>query len=311
MMKLEDLEDIVKTVCFFHRADFDGKCSGAIVKMAYPDCELIGVDYGDAIPTDKIENADKVFIVDFSFSIPDMVKIEEALKGRGGELVWIDHHKTALDAARAAGFHPDGARLIGKGACRLTWEYYVFPGQAIPLAVSLLSAYDVFDLTDPRTLEFQYGLRLEEDTRPDNQSLWSKLFASRKTVMGVVENGKIILRYVENENRGYCRAYAFETTLEAPKGIVFDPRSGDPSFPYRAIAVNRGMANSKLFDSVFDPEKHDLMIIFCRHGGRREWKVSLYAADPGVDCGAIAKVFGGGGHVSAAGFSCEELPFQI
>jgi nanoRNase/pAp phosphatase (c-di-AMP/oligoRNAs hydrolase) len=28
-----------------------------------------------------------------------------------------------------------------------------------------------------------------------------------------------------------------------------------------------------------------------------------------VDCGAIAKSYGGGGHVKAAGFSCKDLPF--
>lgn len=30
----------------------------------------------------------------------------------------------------------------------------------------------------------------------------------------------------------------------------------------------------------------------------------------GVDCGDIAKSFGGGGHFSASGFQCSELPFE-
>ena len=33
--------------CFYHRIDFDGVCSAAIVKAKYPECELIGIDYGD------------------------------------------------------------------------------------------------------------------------------------------------------------------------------------------------------------------------------------------------------------------------
>ena len=36
--------------CFYHSADLDGHCSGAIVKMVYPECELIGINYGDKFP---------------------------------------------------------------------------------------------------------------------------------------------------------------------------------------------------------------------------------------------------------------------
>lgn len=33
--------------CFYHSKDLDGKCSGAIVKYKFPDCNMIGIDYGD------------------------------------------------------------------------------------------------------------------------------------------------------------------------------------------------------------------------------------------------------------------------
>ena len=38
------------SLCLFHRADFDGVCSAAIVKKFVPDCELWGIDYGDEFP---------------------------------------------------------------------------------------------------------------------------------------------------------------------------------------------------------------------------------------------------------------------
>jgi nanoRNase/pAp phosphatase (c-di-AMP/oligoRNAs hydrolase) len=41
-----------------------------------------------------------------------------------------------------------------------------------------------------------------------------------------------------------------------------------------------------------------------------KWKVSLYSTKPEIDCGAIAKTFGGGGHYSAAGFVCNRLPWE-
>ena len=37
--------------------------------------------------------------------------------------------------------------------------------------------------------------------------------------------------------------------------------------------------------------------------------VSLYSTREDVDCGAIAKSLGGGGHKGAAGFICDELPW--
>jgi nanoRNase/pAp phosphatase (c-di-AMP/oligoRNAs hydrolase) len=39
--------------------------------------------------------------------------------------------------------------------------------------------------------------------------------------------------------------------------------------------------------------------------------VSLYSTRDDIDCGAIAKTYGGGGHKGAAGFQCDTLPFPI
>jgi len=40
--------------CFYHSVDLDGHCSGAIVKRAYPDCEMIGINYGDKFPWQQV-----------------------------------------------------------------------------------------------------------------------------------------------------------------------------------------------------------------------------------------------------------------
>jgi uncharacterized protein len=80
---------------------------------------------------------------------------------------------------------------------------------------------------------------------------------------------------------------------------------------FRAICVNKGFTNSKVFDSVWDATRHDMMITFCRLPlPKGQWTVSLYSDKPEVDCGAIAKSFSGGGHKGAAGFQCKDLPFD-
>ena len=54
-------------ICFYHNADLDGKCSGAIVKKKFPDVVLYGINYEDDIPGDLISHHEHVIIVDFSF----------------------------------------------------------------------------------------------------------------------------------------------------------------------------------------------------------------------------------------------------
>lgn len=102
----------------------------------------------------------------------------------------------------------------------------------------------------------------------------------------------------------YAATYAFETII-----VVEDsPHTTVPSM-YNCIAVNLGHTNSKVFDSVWDESKYDLMITFVRRKDKL-WNVSLYSTKEDVDCGAICKSFGGGGHFSAAGFTAKELPFD-
>lgn len=84
----------------WHRADFDGVCSAAIVKKFVPDCELHGIDYGDPFPWQKVEPLEangmrslrRVFLLDFSLPPEDMKKLAACC-----DLVWIDHHKVCLD----------------------------------------------------------------------------------------------------------------------------------------------------------------------------------------------------------------------
>ena len=283
--------------CFFHSADLDGHCSGAIVKHKHPECEMIAINYGQEFPWDSIIPGETVYMVDFT--LQPFEQMERLAKTC--ELVWIDHHKTEIEESERLNFHPPGIRRMGVGACALVWEN-LHPFTPVPEAVRLLAEYDVWNHTDPRTLPFQYGFRFFEDTSPDHQELWQPFFGSMSSqkVEEVCTTGNILLVYEERQNAKICRAFAFETILVTPFG------------DFRAICCNRGFTNSKLFDSVYDPEAHEVMITFCRlKPPAHMWKVSLYSARDDVDCGAIAKVWGGGGHKGAAGFQCKNLPFEF
>lgn len=282
------LNESSKVKCFYHSADLDGHCSGALVLSKYPDAEMIGINYGDEFPWDDIHEGDEVFMVDFSLEDPkDMEKLAKKC-----DLIWIDHHETAIDKNKD--LDVDGLQEVGKAGCELTAEYLGLP---VSEGIKLLGRYDVWDDKDKdyweeEILPFHYGMG-RFDTRPEeSMELWQELFEDKADFISkTIESGKLILEYETVQNAAYVRAYGFDADFQG----------------YKAIVSNRGMTGSGLFDSLWDPEKYDLMVTFCK--SEKGWKVSLYTTKDDVDCGELAKKNGGGGHKQAAGYTTEECPF--
>ena len=279
--------------CFYHSADLDGHCSGALIKMAYPECVLIKINYGDAFPWELIPIGcgEKVFMVDFSLQpYTEMRK----LAIHADPLIWIDHHKSAIEERDIFSDTYLGIQTSGIGACALVWEYIQSKSnlKETPTFVKLLAEYDVWNHTDPRTLLFQYGMRQQGNTYPDNQDFWKSLFDTEK-VQRIIEVGSIILSYQTTENKKYANACAFDTELDGLK----------------CIAINKMLTNSQLFDSIWDENKYDAMLVFGFRKGT--WTVSLYSTKQNIDVSVIAKNRGGGGHKQAAGFQCSVLPFKM
>jgi uncharacterized protein len=275
--------------CFYHSADLDGHASGAIVKYRFPACETIGINYGQEFPFGKIGHKEEVFMVDFTLQPFDQMEYLAEIS----DLIWIDHHKTEIEEAEKRQFNPRGIHRIGIGACALVWEY-LYPSYQIPDTIRLLAEYDVWNHSDPRVLPFQYRFRFFENTYPDNQELWVR-YIEKEGAREVCKIGQTLLTYEDRQNARFCKSYAFETTLSS----------------LTAVCANRGLTSSKLFDSIYDPAQHDLMITFCRLKlPAHQWTVSLYSTKDDIDCGQIARSFGGGGHKGAAGFQCDVLPFE-
>ena len=278
--------------CFYHSADLDGHCSGAIVKYFNPECEMIGINYGREFPMDTIQPLEEIYMVDFSlFPFGLMEELNEIT---GYNFVWIDHHETSIKLDKENHAHIAGIREPkGKAACELTWEY--FTDELTPKTVYLLSRYDIWDHKDPWVIPFQYGLT-NHNTNPNNQQLWELLFGDDDEVLPLIEKivdeGTSIYNYIIRDNARYITAHSFVTEFEG----------------YKCLVVNKLNTNSYIFKSVWNPKKHDIMIAF--GWSRNKWVVSLYS-EGSINVGEIAKKHGGGGHCNAAGFSAKELPFRL
>ncbi len=279
----------------YHSKDFDGVCSGAIMKHRYPDIELIGYDYGEPFPWGKVVGH-HVIMADVSLPMPDMYRLSKVAPS----FTWIDHHASAIDdfnkefAPRLDEFYstPRIVPVLDSkySACELCWKYF-FPDKGMPLIVEYLGRYDRWDKSDPKffdevLLPFQYGMRCEYALDPDkfpsnhfSQSLTDKAESKSITLIG-----RSILKYQAQQNEQVLQQRSFEGTVD-----------GLP-----ALFCNGVPHNSQSFASGYDPEKHKLMVPF--HYDGKTWNFSLYSTHEDVDCGVIAKLYGGGGHKGAAGF---------
>lgn len=275
---------IVRPLCFYHD-DMDGKCAGAIVNQLLPGIDLRPIQYGQIIPLDDVRG-NLVYMVDFCLQPFDLM---EELAGACG-LIWIDHHKSAIEEASARNFQCGSKLLrIGDAGCELAWEY-CFPGKQAPEAVRLLGRYDVWDHADPATLPFQYAMRTYAQP-PESHGWWECLFKMHD-LSRYIEYGQTIQLYIQSYDVE-CARWAFETELDE----------------LACIALNRIRCNSQAFDTVYDPSRHDAMLAFGWRNG--QWTISLYTTRDDVDVSIIAKRHGGGGHKGAAGFQCVALPFNL
>lgn len=297
---------------FYHSADLDGHCSGALLKNRYPTAELFPINYGDRFPWDSIKSDDIVYMVDFSLDMGNMQTLSSRCY-----LIWIDHHVSAIKAyekslepvpagviAEYGGIVIEGKREIGKAACELVWEW-LYPDKPVPDAIKLLGLYDVWDHShklftwDDYVEPFQYGLKTQETDPSKNWAFWAIFFYFTRApiedaaeyVLDKCKTGKSIREYIQMRYETELSTRSFKMDWEGHKCLVIN------SDPY----IANYMTMSKAYEGC------DLAVNFA--WGGKFWIVNLRSNE--VDCSELAKKYGGGGHHGAAGFQCEQLPVEF
>lgn len=273
-----------------HHNDLDGRASAAIVRRFFElqesgeDLEFFEMDYKKPIPFDKIGKGDQVFILDYSLKPEDMERLLEITE----DVIWIDHHASALDYEYSQDL--EGIVEVEGGAgCYLTWEY-LFPDFAIPKAIELISDFDTFTLADEDSLPFQYGL-LARPTGPEEE-IWDTLLAEDvdpEVIQDLVEDGKTIGEFRDILMADYRENYGFECEFEG----------------HQCFALNIGFFGSLAFGDLTD--KYDIVLSFAFDGD--QYRIGLYSTK--IDVGEIAVKYKGGGHEGASGFRTTDgkLPF--
>jgi oligoribonuclease NrnB/cAMP/cGMP phosphodiesterase (DHH superfamily) len=258
----------------------------------------------------------------------------EALANWVDKFIWIDHHASSISAyellqkEKGIGWGYDGVRIDGFCGAELTWAWFsANRGNLLqslsslptlcaeaPDALKLVGDWDTwrhknivdskapffktyFDTMVPEgIIEWFYHYTL--DTLRSNSD-----YTTTVNVDEAVRVGTSIKMYEVSESSALMKSRAFDAELTVPY-----PASIHGRHVYSVIAANFGARGSDRFASVYDHEKHQIMLGFA-YENTGKVTVSLYSIDPDIDCGDIAKRCGelgpfpgGGGHKGAAGF---------
>lgn len=282
-------------ICIYHSRDLDGWMSAAIVKLKFPDVNLIGWDYGQSIIISDRE--EDIILVDMSFPPKKMREL-----GYVHSVTWIDHHASAIrDSIDNAYKTYKGLRDPLFAACELTWKYF-FPEEVMPEIVRLLGRYDCFGHKgtdeEQKVLEFQYGAR---QCISDVDNAYAVLLTSIKQVElkmntdvceDILYQGKAIYKYLCTEAMQiYNRAFPVVFLIhDAPSEVR----------AYQFLCVNQERFNPVNFGINYHNDKHNGFL--CFHYANGKWNFSLYNDNGEIDCSEICKMLGGGGHKGASGF---------
>lgn len=312
----------------YHHNDHDGIVAAGIVYKRYKNPvnkhKIIFnmIDYNVLLNFDHIdfEKGDKVFFLDYSFSNKENIEAFKKLLGRRiheNDVVWIDHHKTSIGGELNNLYRIPGIRRVG--LCGAAWTYFYlyfeyfheldlesrddipefFHNSKVPTFLKYIDDYDCWKHMYPATNDFHYGLTISHPTDDIINILLSTSedFSSVRMnyITDIIKQGEEIQKFLKFENKEYhVDMYGFETTLPLlhKNGV------------YRVFCMNR-KGNSLMFGDKID--EYDAVIPFYYNGER--WTYSMFSNKEYVDCSAVAKAYGGGGHKGAAGWTSDKLIF--
>jgi oligoribonuclease NrnB/cAMP/cGMP phosphodiesterase (DHH superfamily) len=324
--------------CIYHSVDLDGWMSAAIVKhwfitnnkncKAFEDSDnkrivsgsgdildFIGYNYGQPIP--DLSEYHRIIMCDISFSdegkpAKEMLDLFGMNTKEDKYFIWIDHHNSAMVLYNKPGvdYFIHGLLDAKNAACELAWMYF-FPKYDMPEIVRLLGRYDCFGHkgTDEEqmVLEFQYGARTYYTNYEDcYEALAVDLLDKNNKMMEDTE-----IEHIHNKGIAIYYYLCTEAKQSYKNGFeieLMEPSIGNVQYgatTRKFLAINKERFNPINFGIDYHKDGYDGIASF--HYDKSLWKFSLYNDNGLVDCSAIAKSFGGGGHKDASGFILTRL----
>jgi nanoRNase/pAp phosphatase (c-di-AMP/oligoRNAs hydrolase) len=269
-------------IVIYHGNCYDGFTSAWVARKHSPDATFIPAQYGDTPPDVA---GKRVLIVDFSYPRAQLLELHEVAT----YLFVLDHHKTAQADLEGLSFCVFDMERSGAS---LAWDT-LFPREMRPPLVSMIEDRDLWRFDIPDSKAYHAALT----SVPMTFENWDAV--ARLPVLDVVRNGQAIL--------SFTLLVAGKFAARARAVMLSDVEVWAVNVPVEFV--------SETAEVLKDREPHRPILGFSWDGERGNWYCSLRSRDDGPDVSAIAKRFGGGGHMHAAGFrlpgppSLDDLPW--
>ena len=290
--------------------------------------DFIEMSYGKPFPFDDIAPGEQVWIVDYSITPDEMMRLWKITT----DITWIDHHKTAIEKYAGFPLMIRGIRTSSEAACTLTWKYihwwtqrgsgeerfgdmgdapmYAGPETLpVPLAIAAVGDRDTWTFALGEISKKFHAASGMYDTSPGSVFWWECLDRETKPLPPpntgnaeakkrgdafwdkLMSDGDLLMRHAKMVGTSKVDSIGFRVEFEG----------------YQCLALNTFPTNSEAFGDYGDQHDCELLMPFFHNG--TQFSVSMYSKD--VDVGEIAKRRGGGGHKGAAGFQCQSLPWRL
>lgn len=272
----------------YHSRCSDGICSAAIVNYFLGDnCnkQFLPLAYGDGIDLSLIDKNTILWILDFSFPIEMMWDLNNQVK----KIFWFDHHITHESSLKVFPERLNNIEMVldcKKSGATITWDT-LFNTESRPLIVNIVEDRDLWKFK--LTFTKEYSEAIYYDIKDPRDSRWSILFAEDNTIAtDIFEDwrikGEILLKVKQDRINKIIKSGYYGTI----KGC-------------RAYYVNSSVDISEIGEEIYLSHADPIIAVIYSYTGTDTLRVSLRSNC--INVCEIAKEFGGGGHMNAAGFT--------
>jgi oligoribonuclease NrnB/cAMP/cGMP phosphodiesterase (DHH superfamily) len=262
----------------YHANCSDGFCAAWVVRLIYPHADFVPVQYGKE-PPDVYER--KVLMVDFCYPLETMRTLMKFAVG----IRVIDHHATSKDILGI--LHSESKDELNRNVfctwndqhsgARLTWDHFHAPEEKRPWLVDYTEDRDLWHHRLPYTNEINAYIQ----AMPFDFAIWDEM--ASMNALDFVASGRALLLIKQKQ------------TYQAVKNAHDEMIGG-----YKVKATNTGTNQSEVGQELAKGQPFAATYVRIGDG---KWVWSLRSDENGLDVSQIAKAYGGGGHVHAAGFT--------
>lgn len=280
-----DGSDSPPDLVVYHGNCFDGFTAAWAVRQKHQNATPWAAGYGQDLPPEHLWEGKHVLIVDFSYPGPQLLEMASKAKS----VTVLDHHVSAMrDLCHLLKERViQGEFDMDKSGARLAWEYTWGTGVASPVLIDMVEDRDLWlkRIEGTDALSAYLGA---EDMVFERWTEIARKLENPGSRQAILAEGAAIRRSHEKLIEGIISQTQRSMIIggiEVPVACV----------PY-AFASDAGNLLSR--DWIFAATYVD------RGDGKRQFSLRRSIGD--VDVSEIAKLYGGGGHAAAAGFTAEK-----